>query len=138
MELTNGEIFQGATALAKISQMDFPVKISYAILRVMRQIKDQADVINETRDKLLKKYGRTNDKGQLGIKPEDSTWEPFIGEFNELMELTVDLEVYPIVLTEDGFGEDAKIDAQSLGALEKFITDKPYEPTEKKEESKDV
>ena len=138
MLLTNGEIFQGAQALAKLSAMEFPVKTSYGILRVMRQIKDQADVINETREGLIKRYGTPKDGGQTGIQPGDDNWESFVSEFNTLMNLEVDLEVYPIVLTEDGFGDDAKIDAQTLALLEKFLTDKPYDPNEKKEETTDV
>ena len=138
MLLTNGEIFQGAQALAKLSAMEFPVKTSYGILRVMRQIKDQADVINETREGLIKRYGTPRDDGQIEIKPKDDNWEPFVAELNELMNFEVDLDVYPIVLTEDGFGEDAKIDAQTLASLEKFLTDKPYDPNEKKEETTDV
>ena len=138
MLLTNGEIFQGAQALAKLSAMEFPVKTSYGILRVMRQIKDQADVINETRDGLIKRYDTPKDGGQTGIQPGDDNWESFVSEFNTLMNFEVDLDVYPIVLTEDGFGEDAKIDAATLASLERFLTDKPYDPNEKKEETTDV
>ena len=89
MLLTNGEIFQGAQALAKLSAMEFPVKTSYGILRVMRQIKDQADVINETREGLIKRYGTPKDGGQTGIQPGDDNWESFVAEFNELMKMTV-------------------------------------------------
>ncbi len=145
MLLNNGEIFQAALALAKLSQMDFPVKTSYAILRVMRQIKDQAEIVSEVRQGLFKKYGSTRDDGQIGLEPKDKNWVPFNEDLKELFDTKIDLEVYPVVLTEDGFGKDAVIDAGTLAALEKFITDKPYEPKavppdgeKPKEENKDV
>jgi len=121
MIVTNGEIYGAIRPLRELAQKQLPMKQSYQVLRLVKALRDDTAILEQMRTALIDKYGVKNQNGVSEIKPEHANWDAFLTDFNELMGTEVEVDFDPIVLPETVDGEEFKIDAVSLEALEKFI-----------------
>lgn len=116
MKLKNSEIFVAREPLQKLLGEKFPVKTSYGIAKIANKLNDQFKVIEDVRQGLIKKYGETDEQGNIRVKPEDKNWNEFVEEFNELMNQEVEIVFEKVKLP-----ETTEIDSQTVMVLMPFI-----------------
>jgi len=131
VKLTNGDIFGAQEPLRKLIGERLPVKVSYSLAKLVKKLDEQFKVIEEVRMGLIKKYGETDDKGQISVKPEGENFPKFVEEFNELMTQEVEVVIEKVKLPEKGtivcdnckkiLEKPFEIEATTLIALDKFI-----------------
>jgi len=121
MKLENGEIFTGVPALNTLYDMEWPVKVSFALARLSRKLQEPYKDIEKVKDGLVRKYGKENADSKIELKPEDPNWEKFANEFNELMAQTTEIVFEKIQLPEEVDGKPVTIKPNLLVPLEKFI-----------------
>lgn len=121
MKLSNGEIFAASKPLETLSKEKLPLKPSYRIAMLIKNLSSQLEVIEKIRIGLVGKYGEKNDKGDASIQPNTSNWFLFIGEMNELFIQEVEIEFEKIELPAEVDGKAFNIEPSILLSLDKFI-----------------
>jgi len=131
VKLTNKDIFVAREPLQKLLGEKFPVKISYGLAKLAKKLNDQLEVIEEVRQSLIKKYGESNEKGQMEVKQDGENWGKFIEEFNELMAQEVEIVLGKVKLPEKvastcdkcnhSMDKSYEIEPALLMALDKFV-----------------
>ena len=116
MQLTNGEIFSAREPLLTLMQQKFPVLISYGLAKLAKKLNEQLVIIEDVRHGLIKKYGTTNEIGQIVVQEDSKDFSKFVEEFNELMALATEIVVEKVKLP-----ETLEIEPAVLMALEKFV-----------------
>ena len=118
MKLKNGEIFNAKEPLNKLMAMKFPVKTSYELVRLASKLKEQMQIIEQVRDKLITTYGKpvANTPGGSQIAPTDEGFPKFAEEFGDLLgqEVEIEFDVVKIPPT-------IEIEPYILMALDKFV-----------------
>ncbi len=64
------------------------------------KLDEQFKVIEEVRNGLVKKYGETDDKKQISVKPEGENFPKFVEEFSELMSQETEIVIDKVKLPE--------------------------------------
>ena len=100
MKLTNGDIWGAQEPLRKLVGQKFPVLVSYKLSKLVMKLNEQFKVIEEVRNGLIKKYGETDEKGNIQVKPDTENFAKFVAEFNELMAQEVELVCEKVKLPE--------------------------------------
>ncbi len=100
MKLTNGEIWGSQEPLKKLIEQKFPVMVSYKLSKLVMKLNEQFKVIDEVRQGLIKKFGETDEKGNIQVKPEGENFAKFVVEFNELMSQEVEIAIEKVKLPE--------------------------------------
>ena len=121
MKLTNGDIFGAQEPLRKLTEQKFPVMVSYKLAKLVVKLNEQVKVIDEVRQGLIKKHGKTDETGNTSVKPEGKGWLKFVEEFNELMAQEVEVVCEKVKLPENIDGKPFCLEPSILMALEKFI-----------------
>ena len=138
MKITLAEVKSLETSLSKIFDKDIHIKIAYRLSSLLKVLSDEINSLEENRVKLVKKYGEEDkESGQLAVPTEKA--EEFYKEFNELLQLEIDIDFEPIPL--GAFG-DISLSAADVVRLDgKIIVDnspqdiKVKKETEKPEDS---
>lgn len=104
--------------------LDLPIKTSYRITKIAKEVQSEYEIYEEKRNALVKKYGgeveeRSGEKVEKVFKVLPENMEKFITEHNELASIEVELNFDPINLTD--LGENVKIKPKYLYMLENFI-----------------
>ena len=131
MELTNGDIWGTQEPLGKLMERKFPVMVSNKLAQRVSKLNEQFKVIDGCRTGLIKKYGETDEKGNLQVKPDGEGFPKFVVEFNELMTQGTGIEVGKVKLPEKvastcdkcnhNMDKPLEIEPNILIVLEKFI-----------------
>lgn len=117
MKVTNGDLFICKEPMERLREReDIPVKHGIEIARLGRKLNEYIFPIEQTRDGLLKKYGKQEGQ-KLSIEPEDEGWEKFMKEFVELM----NMDAGEVVLPKAKIPSNINIPTKDLEALEPFI-----------------
>ncbi len=131
MKLTNGEIFKAKKPLQGLTTQKFPVKTSFALIKLATVLSEAYAPVEECRSVLIKRYGTQPEHGPMRIDPvievkdEDGKvissnpnpqWVQFCIDYDELMAQEVDVEFEEVTLP-----DTAEISPGALLALEKFI-----------------
>lgn len=106
MKLKNGEIVNASKALAEIRAIKLPVKVSSDLVKLALKLDDPLKAFSEVQKGLVETYKITAEptedgKGQIiktTGKPEDL--KKFLGEFDELLNLDVEVVVSKVKLPE--------------------------------------
>lgn len=117
MLVTNLEIWQAREPLQELLKEPWPVKTAYWLAKLARKCGEQYADIDGVRVKLIKQYGASGENGQVSISPDAPNWPQFAAQFNELMELTVDIPIDRVVLPDS----DLQVTPVALMALEPFV-----------------
>ena len=132
VKVTNGDIFRTREALPKLMDEKFPVMVSYRLAKLAEKIDTQLRVIEKTRNSLVLKYGKGDERGR-NVKVEENSekFNQFLSEFNELMAVELTLDVEPVRLPEKVAGTCSQchhnldrtfeIEPSTLLALSRFI-----------------
>ena len=106
------EIYSSVNILNKLVNVSLPAKTSYKFVKVMQKFNDELKVLEEERQKLIKKYGAETE-GSISVTEENK--EAFIKEFSDLMEMEMDIDWDPISI--DAFG-DAELSVADIAKIE--------------------
>ena len=102
MKLTNKTIENSINSLARLSLMELPVKVSYAIAKNINKINKEIKVFNSERQKLIQKYSIKDKDGKPKVNEDDTIsikedlLEEWNRELNELLEIENDIDIHLI------------------------------------------
>ena len=95
MKIKNGYMSDVMESLMKFQEQTG--KTGYAIMRNIRILQPNLDDFEKVRLNLFKKYGTTNDDGNnYSISKESENYDEFIKEYEELLNIEADIELYQI------------------------------------------
>uniref|UniRef100_A0A6M3IG16 Uncharacterized protein n=1 Tax=viral metagenome TaxID=1070528 RepID=A0A6M3IG16_9ZZZZ len=119
MKLTNGEIFEAKMALDKLIEKELPVLTSYKLAQIGLKINEQAGIIENVRNGLIRKYGEKDKDNPQGLRVKEGTenFTKFVEEFNELMMQEVEVVIEKIEIP----AGELTIEPKTLMPLVKLI-----------------
>ena len=90
--MTNAEVMNCYEALKGISNSDviFPVRFLFIRQKNMRILEPIASDFTTLKDELIKKYGTSDEDGQIRVETTNSE---FMKEFNDLLEIENEVEL---------------------------------------------
>lgn len=117
-------IINGAEVLRGLASKQLKGKTAYKVSRLLRELEKEFQLFNDTRTELIKKYGATDENGELKINENgDYTIvqehiQDFYEEINELLKSEVEIAVEKIPLDDIG---DLEFTPSEMLTLEPFI-----------------
>ena len=102
--LKNREIDSGLALIKPFVQRELSVKVSFAIGKTLRRLKDIIEVVQEERKKLIEKHQATDNEGKR-IETEEGNVKltstlDFADDYNELMKQETDVDVHQLKFEE--------------------------------------
>lgn len=102
MKLSNEKLVNSIGVLSKLTNMELPIKLSYAISKNITKIDRELAVYNKERQKLIEKYGEKGEEGNLKTK-EDGTInildiDSFNNDLKEILDIETEVEIHVIDL----------------------------------------
>lgn len=102
MKLSNEKLANSINVLSKLTNMELPIKFSYALSKNITKIDRELEVYNKERAKLIDKYGEKDEEGKLKTK-EDGTInitdvENWNKDLKELLEIENEIDIHVIDL----------------------------------------
>lgn len=123
MMIQNGRVYALKPLLSQLTELDVPARVGVQVVRLVKKLGAEINSIDQARDKLILKYGETNENGvpqlygpgqsEHEVSPR---WGEFIAEVNDLMTAEVDIEFNKLQLP----GE-TEVSIPVLLAFEDFI-----------------
>ena len=95
--MKNGEILNLYEALTQLTEQKFNVKVSYLFAKNKQVLKSDAQLIYETRQKILLEYGTVEENGDIIIPREKI--DEVNQKINELMEVETHIGIDKIPLS---------------------------------------
>ena len=121
-KVTNGEVYQANEPMVALLQIPWPVKVSYALVKLAKKLSDQFAVIEETRSGLVRKHGDVDDEtDSVMVKDTSSKYVAFLSEYGELMAQETELVIQVVKLPSEVDGKSILVEPHILLALEKFV-----------------
>ena len=124
IEVTVRDIIEGSEQMRQL--MDVPLKssVAYKVARLAREMERELKTFDETRTRLIHKYGKKDendeliidDNGQYTIEPDKI--QDFNNEINEVFNTKVELNATAIKLSEL---DDCKLSPKRMVQLMPFI-----------------
>lgn len=102
IEITNRKIIECANVINGLVNKSLPVRASYALAKNIDILNHEIKYYNSEKDKLLQKYGKKDEKGDLildkshNVELEDNT--AFYQDLKELLDIKTSLNIYMITL----------------------------------------
>lgn len=111
MKLSNERLVNSIGVLSKLTNMELPIKLSYALSKNITKIDRELEVYNKERQKLIEKYGEKDKEGKLKTK-EDGTInildiDSFNKDLKEILEIETEIDIHTIDL--ENINTDIKI-----------------------------
>lgn len=102
MKLSNERLVNSIGVLSKLTNMELPIKLSYAFSKNITKIDRELVAYNKERQKLIEKYGEKDKEGKLKTK-EDSTInildiDSFNKDLKEILEIKTEVDIHLIDL----------------------------------------
>lgn len=102
MKLSNEKLVNSIGVLSKLTNMELPIKLSYAFSKNITKIDRELTAYNKERQKLIEKYGEKDNEGNLKTK-EDGTInildiDIFNGDLKEILEIETEVDIHVIDL----------------------------------------
>lgn len=102
MKLSNEKLVNSIGVLSKLTNMELPIKLSYAISKNITKINRELVVYNKERQKLIEKYGEKDKESKLKTK-EDGTInildiDSFNKDLKEILEIETEVDIHLIDL----------------------------------------
>lgn len=107
-------IVEAAPALSKLSKLDIKAQEAVKLARLINKIEAELKPFEETRNKLLKKYGEEIENERYKIKDENRS--EFEKEFQDLLNSEVEIDAEKFTIK-----SDVQISAASVIALSDVI-----------------
>lgn len=111
MKIKNEVLINSIGVLSKLTNMELPIKLSYALSKNITKIDRELEVYNKERQKLIEKYGEKDKEGKLKTK-EDGTInildiDSFNKDLKEILEIETEIDIHTIDL--ENINTDIKI-----------------------------
>ena len=111
MKLSNGKLVNSIEVLSKLTNMELPIKFSYALSKNIIKIDRELEAYNKERQKLIEKYGEKDEQGKIKTK-EDGTInildiDSFNKDLKEILEIETEVDIHLIDL--ESINADIKI-----------------------------
>lgn len=127
MKVKSGIIFNGLQTVLEFSEKSLPIKLAAKMLRLADELNKENNFINTQRQKIIEKYGKKDEFGQLVI--EDNGIVKFESNENaqkaqeELNELAnLEIEITDRQITEEELeNANVEITMAQLAALREFL-----------------
>ena len=116
MNVTLGEIVNAVPALNKAAGQDMPIKASYRLAKLLKELSPEAELYDKQRLKLCQKYGALDEDKQAYNIPTENMSD-FEAEMNELLSQEVEISAQPVTVP-----DELRLPAAEVLAAEKFIT----------------
>jgi hypothetical protein len=116
IELTVEDVFLGQFAIAKFQKVDLPALISYRFLKLSKKILEEIKNFNDSRNKLIEKYGEKKEDGSVEIK-DLSKVEDFKKEIEPILKEKIELEWTTLDISDLG---DIKLTVEDIDSLIKL------------------
>ena len=102
--LKNREIDRGLTLIKPFTQRGLSIKVSFAIGKTCRRLREVIEVMQEERKKLVEKHQLTDNDGKR-IEEKDGSIKlespaDFSDDFNELMKQETEIDVHQVSIEE--------------------------------------
>ena len=102
MKLSNEKLVNSIGVLSKLTNMELPIKLSYAFSKNITKIDRELTAYNKERQKLIEKYGEKDEEGKLKTK-EDGTInildiDSFYKDLKEILEIETEVDIHVIDL----------------------------------------
>lgn len=102
MKLSNEKLVNSIGVLTKLTNMELPIKLSYAFSKNIIKIDRELVAYNKEREKLINKYGEKDEEGNLKTK-EDGTInildiDSFNKDLKEILEIETEVDIHLIDL----------------------------------------
>lgn len=120
MKISLSTIINSIEPLKKLSLQELPVAISFYLSGLYQELDKHIKLFEEQRINLLKKYGSTDDQGNLFIDEANNTnTELYLQELKELLDCEVEIAYEKIKIEKLG---EIKISVQDMITLKDFFT----------------
>ena len=102
MKLSNEILINSVGVLSKLTNLELPIKLSYAFSKNITKIDAELKAYNIEREKLLKKYGEKDEEGKLKVSEKGEVnildRENFNKEIAELLQCESEIDIHLIDL----------------------------------------
>ena len=118
MVIKRGELKQVEESLKKLLNKELPLAAAYLLSKTVKTIEEELAGIEDTRKKLVSKYGvKVEGDGRIVVPPDKMP--EFLKEFDLLLDTDLELNYSPIPLKT--FGTKLELSAVDLVNLHRFI-----------------
>lgn len=111
MKLSNERLVNSVGVLSKLTNLELPIKLSYAFSKNITKIDAELKAYNIEREKLLNKYGEKDEEGKLKQSEDGKVnildIENFNKEIAELLQCESEIDIHLIDL--ESINTDIKI-----------------------------
>ena len=111
MKLSNERLVNSVGVLSKLTNLELPIKLSYAFSKNITKIDAELKAYNIEREKLLNKYGEKDEEGKLKLSEKGEVnildIENFNKEIAELLQCESEIDIHLIDL--ESINTDIKI-----------------------------
>ena len=111
MKLSNERLVNSVGVLSKLTNLELPIKLSYAFSKNITKIDAELKAYNMEREKLLNKYGEKDEEGKLKLSEKGEVnildMENFNKEITELLQCEGEIDIHLIDL--ESINTDIKI-----------------------------
>ncbi|KKK76742.1 hypothetical protein LCGC14_2860560, partial [marine sediment metagenome] len=137
------DVDRGLTLLGPFVKRGLPVKLSFAIAKTTRRLKEVIDIIIDERKKLVKKHQLTDVEGNTILDENGnvrlSSPNDFTNDFDELMKQETDVDVYQIdyeslIKMKDKDGKTIQTSPEEMEGLLLLKMVRELEPEKEEEE----
>jgi len=116
-KISLGELEDIRNSLAKLIGKDLPIKTAYRLSKLAKSIIAEYKLLEENRQKLVKRYGEETPDGlNVQVKPENA--KEFAKEYGELMKEEVEVS---FIATDIKLLDKIQLSAQDIVNLERFL-----------------
>ena len=111
LKLSNERLVNSVGVLSKLTNLELPIKLSYAFSKNITKIDAELKAYNIEREKLLNKYGEKDEEGKLKLSEKGEVnildRENFNKEIAELLQCESEIDIHLIDL--ESINTDIKI-----------------------------
>nr|DAE48821.1 MAG TPA: Protein of unknown function (DUF1617) [Caudoviricetes sp.] len=111
LKLSNERLVNSVGVLSKLTNLELPIKLSYAFSKNITKIDAELKAYNMEREKLLNKYGEKDEEGKLKLSEKGEVnildRENFNKEIAELLQCESEIDIHLIDL--ESINTDIKI-----------------------------
>jgi sulfatase maturation enzyme AslB (radical SAM superfamily) len=94
MKLKIKEVLEGMAVLQKVINCSLPAKVSYNIMRNLKKVEHELKPFEESRLRLVQKYGKPDDDGKVSVTDENIS--EFYKEVSSLLDEEVEVDIRQI------------------------------------------
>ena len=120
MKLSNERLVNSVGVLSKLTNLELPIKLSYAFSKNITKIDAELKAYNMEREKLLNKYGEKDEEGKLKLSEKGEVnildRENFNKDVAELLKCESEIDIHLIDL--ESIDTDIKITPGELMVID--------------------